>query len=513
MKNQKLYAVIALITSFCFFSSCDKGFTELNTNKIDPTSLNPVFEMNKSIVESNFTSTANQQAWLCYYYGIVQQIIVPFGSSLIGGNYNQYLPGNNDIVWNFYYPNMIKQIVDVVDKTKTDPKQVNLYNSARIWKAYLFMILTDSYGDIPYFEAGGGYINKVTNPKYDAQKEIYKDILKELDEASAALNATSPISTGDIMYGGNVSQWKRFGYSLLLRAAMRHSKIDPTTAETYTKKAIAGGLMQSNADNAVLRHTSLYINWMGEMLNGREKSNFYLAEPFVNYLKNNNDPRLPVFSIRYVGAANGTQQTAARVTTAPASQIGMPMGYNDVSIAATFATKGVVSLWDFSQANTNTVLTTTSPEYFVTYSQTQLLLAEAIVRGWAPGDAASVFANGIRANMEQLAAYGSGGVISPAAIQGYVSNNPLSASTALEQINTQYWVSSFLNGPELFSNFRRSGFPVLTPNPYPGSEVPGAFIRRLQYPNSEYIVNQANIEAANARQGPDKISTRIWWDK
>jgi hypothetical protein len=432
---------------------------------------------------------------------------------VIGANYNQYLPGNNDIVWNFYYPNMVKQIVDVVEKTKGDPKQLNLYNQARIWKAYIFMVLTDSHGDIPYTEAGAGYLGKITNPKYDAQQAIYKDILKELDEASTALNTTSPLATGDILYGGNIAQWKRFGYSLMLRAAMRHTKVDLATAEAYTKKAIAGGLMQSNADNTVLKHTSLYINWMGEILNGREKSNFYLAEPFVNYLKTNSDPRLPVFSIRYVGATSGTQQTTARLTTTPGLQIGMPMGYNDNTIATTFAAKGVVSLWDFSQANTNTVLTTVSPEYFVTHSQTQLLLAEAIVRGWATGDAAAVFANGIRANMEQLAAYGAGGVIPTASINAYVSANPLVTATALNQINTQYWVSSFLNGPELFANFRRSGFPALAPNPYPGSEVPGAFIRRLQYPNSEYVVNQGNVEAANARQGPDKISTRVWWDK
>ncbi len=72
-------------------------------------------------------------------------------------------------------------------KPKSDPLQSNTYNAARIWKAYAFMILTDTYGDIPYFEAGQGYTTEIITPKYDPQQAIYKDILKELDEASAQL--------------------------------------------------------------------------------------------------------------------------------------------------------------------------------------------------------------------------------------------------------------------------------------------------------------------------------------
>jgi hypothetical protein len=247
------------------------------------------------------------------------------------------------------------------------------------------MILTDTYGDIPYTEAAQGFISQTIQPKYDKQEFIYKDILKELDEASTALNAAKPTSTGDILYGGNIIRWKRFGNSLLLRAAMRLTKVAPDLAQTYVAKAVAGGLMQSNADNAVLRHTALYNNWIAVHLTAREKANFYLAQPFVDYLKNNNDPRLASIAVRHVGATSGAEQAAPRTTSDPAKQIGMPMGYDDVSIKNTFAANGVVSLYDYSQVNLNTVLKVTSPEYHVTYSQTQLLLAEAVVRGWATG--------------------------------------------------------------------------------------------------------------------------------
>src|SRR3982751_5035482 len=163
------------------------------------------------------------------------------------------------------------------------------------------MILTDTYGDIPYTEASKGFTAQLIQPQYDKQEDIYKDILKELDEATGALDASKPSSANDIVYGGDIAQWKKFGYSLLLRAAMRLSKVAPDLAKTYVEKAVAGGLMQSNKDNSVIRHTSLYNNWIAVHLTAREKANFYLAKPFVDFLKSKNDPRLVSISVRAVG--------------------------------------------------------------------------------------------------------------------------------------------------------------------------------------------------------------------
>jgi len=91
----------------------------------------------------------------------------------------------------------------------------------------------------------------------------------------------------------------------------------------------------------------------------------------------------------------------------------------------------------------------------------------------------------------------------------YVAANPLNAGTELEQINTQYWISSFLNGPEAWANFRRSGYPELDANPYPGRDV--EFINRLTYPSTEISVNTANVKAAIDQQGPDDLATKVWW--
>ncbi|SKB71633.1 SusD/RagB family nutrient-binding outer membrane lipoprotein [Dyadobacter psychrophilus] len=512
MKSISKYTLAALL-SLSLITGCDQGFDEINTNKVDPTSLAPSLILNKAIISTTYLDGVSTLGMLTYNFGIVQQIITPYGSSLSGGNYNQFNNANTPLVWVNFYRNVIKQVVAVTDQTKDDPMQSNTYHAARIWKAYAFMILTDTYGDIPYFEAGQGYISEVIRPKYDPQEAIYKDILKELDEASGALDVAQPAVTTDILYGGNVAKWKKLGYSLMLRAAMRLTKVDQTTAKTYVTKAVAGGLFESNADNSIIRHTAIYNNYIANHLAAREKTNFYLAAPFVNYLKENNDPRLAVMAVRYVGAKGGPEQVAARASSDPKVQIGMPMGYNDVTINTVLAQNGVASLWDFTQVDLTTVLKLDAPEFHITYAQNQLLLAEAAVRGWVSGTAATYFTNGVRAHLEQMALYDPSAAIKEDAIQAYLKAHPLDAAKALEQINTQYWVASFLDGNELFANFRRSGFPALKKNPYPGSEIKEDFIRRMPYPDSEIIVNLQNVNDANARQGPNDLNTRVWWDK
>ena len=139
----------------------------------------------------------------------------------------------------------------------------NLYQMARIFQAYAYMVLTDEYGDIPYTEGGKGYTDQNFFPEYDAQQQIYPEIIKELGEAAAALNASGKIETGDVLYGGNIAQWKKFAYSLMLRAGMRLSKVDAAKAQATVQAAFQGGVILANADNAYIRHDANYTesNW------------------------------------------------------------------------------------------------------------------------------------------------------------------------------------------------------------------------------------------------------------
>ena len=113
-----------------------------------------------------------------------------------------------------------------------------------------------------------------------------------------------------------------------------------------------------------------------------------------------------------------------------------------------------------------------------------------------------------------MASYDAASAIPAASISAYLAANPyVDGPNELQQINNQYWVASFMNGPEAFANFRRSGFPALTPNPYVGDIPAGTFVRRITYPTSELSQNTTNVNEAISRQGADKLSTKMWWDK
>ncbi|MDR6805315.1 hypothetical protein J2Y45_002376 [Dyadobacter sp. BE34] len=504
-------ALHILISGICIMAmdACDSGFDEMNINPIALTAVNPAYQLNTTIVNS-----APVYGNLSYETTIVKQMITPFSGQGSAANFNQDNRGVTSGNWNTYYRTIIKELADVVAKTKDDASRTNLYHMARIWKAYAFMVLSDTYGNIPYAEAGSGFLTGNTTPAYDNQEAIYNDILTELDAASNALDASKTAVSSDVLYGGDVLKWKKLGNSLLLRGAMRLSKINPAKAAEYVAKAVAGGVMQSNQDNAVIRHTASFTNPVGSSLNGGQSAFYYLDEEFVTYLSTNNDPRLGAIAVRYVGAQSGADQVEAKANRSVAVQIGMPQGYDNTTISADVAAKKLASLWDYSQLDRTRMAGLTAPSFLVTYAQTQLLLAEAVVRKWTTGDAAALYAEGIKAHMQQFAMYGASTAIGDAAIASYVSAHPLHAGKELEEINTQYWVASFLIGPEAFANFRRSGFPVLKPNPYPGSDLKTEpFIRRLTYTDAELNVNHDNVQKAIAAQGPDLLDTRVWWDK
>ncbi|SHM73556.1 Starch-binding associating with outer membrane [Cyclobacterium lianum] len=504
----KKFPIYLLLFSVLSWISCDSGFDEMNVNPNALTSIEPVYQLNTAIVAS-----APVYGNLSYETTIVKQMITPFSGVGAAGNYNQ---DNRNVAagnWQRGYRDIIKDLADALVVTQGRPEYNNLYQLIRIWKAYTFMMLTDTYGDVPYFDAGKVFREGITNPEYDPQEQIYDDILQELENATASIDPAGPGVPSEVLYSGDLQKWKRLGNSLLLRAAMRLTKINPSKAREYVVKAVNGGLMLDNNDNAIIRHTANYNNNIGAQLNGGQSAFFYLAEDFVSFLSENDDPRLASIAVRYVGATSGASQNEGTAVRDPAVQIGMPLGYDNTTISEAVAASNLASLWDYSQLDRTRMANPQAPSFLVTHAQTQLLLAEAVVRDWVPGDAAILYANGIRAHMEQLASYGPSVAIAEADIQAYLQTHPLLAGEELELINTQYWVATFLLGPEAWANFRRSGFPDLSPNPYPGSDLQNEeFIRRLSYTDAEINVNADNVQAAISRQGPNNMDTRVWWD-
>jgi hypothetical protein len=505
-KLNKTYIYSFILLFFLF--SCDEGFDEMNTNPVRLTSIDPTFQLNQAIISSS--PGYNN---LTYETTIVKQMITPFQGVGTGGNLNQDNRSATQGNWQNGYRTIIKNLIDGIASLEDQPSRTNLRHILHIWKAYAFIVLTDTYGDIPYSEAGKGYIDGLVFPKYDAQENIYMGILNELEAAVQGLNAANDPIGQEVMYSGNVEQWRRLGNSLILRAGMRLSKVNPSLAASYANMAVTGGLMESNADNAVVRHNADYRNGLGTNLNGGQAPFYYLDEDFVNFLKENDDPRLTSIAVRYIGALSGGEQVEANADRSFDAQVGMPQGYDNTTIIPVAEEAGLASLFSYSQLDRTRMGNPEAPNFLVTYSQTLLLWAEAAFRGWAPGDPEELYHDGIRAHMEQMALWQADMDIPSDEIDAYIANHPLEEGKEIELINSQYWVSSFLIGHEAWSNFRRTGFPDVNPNPYPGSDLKDEdFIRRLTYPDSELTVNKENVDQATSRMGPDILDTRVWWD-
>src|SRR2546425_11526891 len=119
----------------------------------------------------------------------------------------------------------------------------------RIMKSYVFSVMTDAMGDIPYSEAFQE--RALLTPKYDTQQAIYTALFADLAKASGQIEpAGIGFTTGDIMYGGDMTQWRKFANSLRLRLAMHLANVDPATARSETQAAVTAGGFGSSREKA-----------------------------------------------------------------------------------------------------------------------------------------------------------------------------------------------------------------------------------------------------------------------
>ena len=486
--------------------SCDHGFENLNTNPNASSKIVPEYVFSKAQYDGTRNILGGAAGTMQYTTSFNE--VAGFGSKYI------FLQGSAPYaVFNGAFPNEINEINEVIRAVGIDPNNINKTSAARIWRVYCFHRITDLYGDIPYLDAGLGYVQGLYKPKYDAQADIYNHMLNELEQAAAAFDATKPtFASADLIYGGNVDKWKKFAYSLMLRLGMRLSKVDIASAETWAKKAIAGGVITEDSDIAMIKYTAagqdinknpLAFSWLNsDYLQANGSSNpegGKFQKTFIDFLKNNNDPRLGVISVVYVGG---------KADTTAAIQKGMPANF--INKPADFVT--------YSEPNQKTILRLDAPMFMVTSAEMYFLLAEANIRGWYAGQtAATTFQKGIRAALKQWAQYGADGVISDAKINTYIASHAFNIGGTfdqqMDQIYTQFWVGVFPDSQEAFSTWRRVNFPALIPNVVPGNSTGGQIFRRMLYPPTEENLNNDEYQKAIARQGANNFLTRIWWDK
>ena len=395
--------------------------------------------------------------------------------------------------WFRYYSVTLQDLQTIIDYNTDEATKVsvaqfgsnnNQLATARILKAYMFSVITDRWGDVPYFDA----LKKNTQVKYDPQQAIYADLFKELREASAQFD-TGKAFDGDIIFTGSAAKWKKFANSLRMVLALRLTKADPATARTEFTAAYGdlAGYISTNADNATVKFTDVnqFRNPDNALFDGRE--DYGVSDVLVNKLLALNDPRLPAYA---TPSANGQYK-------------GLPYGLTR-ELLINYTNDNP----DYALPSAK-VLAKTQPSYIISAAQMLLATAEAAARGWITANATTAYNEAIRASWEQW------GVYDAAKFGAYTASAVVAPTvgTILAKIGDQRWIALYPNGSEAWAEWRRTGYPDLKPTPYAVNEskqIP----RRYGYPNTEPTLNTAAYkEAAGRLPNGDKTNSRVWWDK
>jgi hypothetical protein len=403
----------------------------------------------------------------------------------------------------------------------------NILHATRIIKALNFGRLTDMYGSVPYTEADKG-LEGIFYPHYDKQKVVYTDILKELDEASTALDASLPddgMGYADLIYAGDITKWKRFGHSLMLRYGLRVYNADNAMGLQYINKAIAGGVFTSTDDDVFIFMADGPEVWTNQngisrgMLpgDGGQANHSLMAKTLIDWLMGPNkastaddDPRLMIYSGGIGDWPSPTTLLLIPGGDDPLNQVGLPNGKNQSMLDAAYGHPVVVTQ-TFSRVNP-LLLDTSDPYRLMTYAETELLLAECLERGIGTGitgTAQQHYENGVRAAMQSWTPFDASFVVTDAKVDAYLAAHPFGVEKpALEMIGNQIWANHFMNWFEAWSEWRRTGYPLLVPVNYPGNDTNGTIPVRLRYPASEVSGNPNYKTEATT---PDKITTKLWW--
>ncbi len=535
---KKIRQLIFLSAFLLIIGGCDKGFVEINTN---PFALN---SMDPGLLFAGQERTGGLGGWESEST-VIQQFVNPFNlGATLAFNFNENIDGFQNGSFGAY-TGSVKTFVAILDQLKGTTTQVNLVSYTRLLKALVFMNIVDHYGNVPYFKAGLAVIEGQTAfyPAYDSDAAIYDDLYLEITDALSKMDPAGDYVSADLFYGAKgtiptttaaaqVAQWKKFGNSLLLRFGMRYSKLDPAKAATIVAKAFAGGVMASNNDNMYVTYDGTnYTNGNNGGLTTNNPRYYYAAEPFVNQLKSTLDPRSK-FMVASFADPNNPLGDAHPVTN-PALQFGLPVGVLNTDLTKVGYLGAKLTGYAYSQINVDYAASTTTPTFWMTYSQTSLLLAEAANRGWVPGgdaQAKTYYEAGIKADMDVYTviiaktkpntAADALTAITTAEYNTYIAQPSVvyTAANALNLINTQYWISNFLNSSEAWANYRRTGFPVLARNAYNDALLANGgngYVHRFTYPDEELTRNKANYLDAVAKlnSGIDDFATRVFWDK
>ncbi|MEA3495464.1 MAG: SusD/RagB family nutrient-binding outer membrane lipoprotein [Bacteroidota bacterium] len=391
----------------------------------------------------------------------------------------------------WYYLYRVLKNLDIVEKKAIAAENKNLQAVAMTMKAFVFQIGTDTWKAIPYSEALQGD-EGITNPKYDAQADIYTDLIAKLKEANDLFNAATigEIGEGDLLYGGDAAAWQMFCNSLRLRIAIRISNKDATTAQgifqTIFSDPTNNPIMGSNADNAQFKWegSAPYKEPWAENNIDDARDDHGMGQPLIDILVQYKDPRLPVI------AKDAFPDSSAVI-------------YRGVVPGATegsFAMDTISRIGDYYRG------TADGYSFYLRYPEVQFLIAEAALNGWNVGGIAAkdAYEAGVTASLEE---HGVG-----AAAATYLAEPDVLWDGSADKIYMQKWISLFKQGHEAWAEVRRTDVPlnVEAPGSPYGTHDRSPF--RYPYPTDEFNLNGKSINAVATGIVDHFWGQQMWWD-
>ena len=463
-----LYCMLLLL----LLSSCTDDFAAINTNPNEPERVSGDLLLRTVNFDLASNHVGNVQAF--------GNVVAQYTASYEFNDIDIYQWTADGRYWSLY---RIIQDARDIEAYGVETGQPDYEAVALILQSYMFSILTDAYGDVPYRAAGRAESDGIFAPAYDNQEDIYAGILADLERAAGLL--TGADIAGDNLFGGDGTKWQKFANSLRLRLLLRTSGVrDVSGSLTELVSAPAAHpLMESNADNAIYDFTGVLPNAAPVAAPVGRAYEYFLGIPtttLVETLKEYDDPRID----RYLDP-NGYPEYRGTVPGQTLGDIGRPEAFSTKD-TSDFAIPGQFDA------------------VFMTYSELNFLLAEAAARGLIEGDAAAYYRSGVEASFAQW-----GVTLPPDYLTGPAAYNE---ADALELIARQKWLSLWHNTTEAWFDWKRTGRPsFLTAGP--GTVNGGLVPVRLLYPSIEQSVNPVNYGEAASRIGGDDINSRVWWDR
>jgi hypothetical protein len=359
---------------------------------------------------------------------------------------------------------------------------------AHLLRVYMFHLITDRWGDVPYSEALKGV--DALKPKFDSQASIYAGLLAEIDAALGMLDGGG--LSGDFMFNGDANKWKVFGNTMKMVIALRMADVDPGTAQAKFKEAVAAGVISSNAGNIHYPYTTSDDNdspWQDRF---QSREDFATSDTMVDHLFATNDPRLEKYAEPVVSATGDTSKIDY-VEYNGNTYAGMPYGVLNPGILQTrisFLPDSII----YDGTNAGGML--------YTYAQVCFSYAEAHLRGWSglAGDAQTWYELGIAASHAQWG-------VADADAAAYLATV---APVSMESMATEKWVALYMQGYEAWAEWRRLDYPVLSPakDALTGTGIP----MRHGYGANTASSNKANHDAAVAAIPGYSQDSKMWWD-